>query len=1048
MRQRMGGLVVLLAVCYGLTGRAQVTTGAISGSISDTTGAIVPGVQVSLQNEETGVTRTVVTDAAGRYSAPLLGLGNYRITASMEGFQTEVRRGVVLTVGREAVVNLRLSVGAVSQTVEVTGEAPLVQTTESTVSYLVNGQTVRDLPLNGRDLTQLILLNPGVNVGVNGSTGNAYAGWAKKISISGAREESNAYLLDGTYINDMNHHIPSGPSGALLGVETVREFQVLTNSYGAQYGRSLGGIFNAVSKAGTNEWHGSIYEFLRNSALDARKWEDLKVFESDPRLPPFRRNQFGSTFGGPIAKDRAFFFLAYEGMRERLTTTEINNVPDENARKGDLPTGNVTVSDKIKPYLPYFPLPSPQGKNFRDGTAQYIFAAPQPTQDDFGQARVDYQLSANDSLFGRMTASNSSRSLVANYLDFHTIQLMGVRLFTLAETHIFSPHVLNTVHFAFNRVVPVDSGTYPSVPANLLSIPGQAPPGLNPGSNITGWEGFQKPPADRWTTNRFAYNDDVNLTLTNHSLQFGGMAERMQFNMDQPNRPYGTWGFSGLSAFLQGQPNNFRGTPPQFGTSIRGFRQWFFALYAQDDWKVTEKLTINLGLRWEPYTVAKEVNGRIANQRQLLDPTNTKGDPYWLNHSARDFGPRFGFAWSPKADGRTSVRGGFGIVFMPNDAPVYRTQTVRNPVFFPEFNYSIPATQPIVFPDGLAQIALIQQASFGATEAVAYTNLKSSKTLQYSLNVQQQMGASSVISVGYVGARGIHHTAFGNYDIPTAVFDGESLMVPVGASKPNPAFESISYYTTNANSWYNALGMSFQRRFSKGLQAQASYTFSRTISQTDQTAKVDYSGAGSGGTLYALDLRVGKGLSGFHVAHTLSANYSYDIPLGQNRTGLARRLLSDWQLTGIVSAQTGQPFSVSGGGTVTALSNLGFTRRPNVNASFPKDQIVKGGPDLYFDPQAFSLPGPRQIGNAGRNTLIGPGLVKWDMGVTKSAAVTERLRLQFRAEAFNMLNRPNFAIPFASIFTGTAGTRVGSAGTIDHTITSAREIQLSLKLMF
>ena len=399
-------------LAFGLKSNAQVTTGTISGTVADSTGAVLPGTNIVILNEDTGISRTVQADAAGRYSATSLSLGNYRVTASMAGFQTQIHSGILLTLGRVAIVNMELQVGAITQTVEVTGEAPLVQTTDATVGYLVNDTTIRDMPLNGRDLSQLILLNPGVGEAMNASRTNAYNGWGKKMSISGARAQDNAYFLDGSYIGDMNRHAPAGPSGALLGAETVREFQVLTNSYSAQYGRQLGGVITAVTKSGTNAFHGSAYEFHRNENMDAAKWEDNRVGRDKPA---FVRNQFGATIGGPITQDKAFFFLAYEGMRQVESFTKTARVPDLNARMGILPNKTVEVSPIIAPYVEFFPLPSSGGQVFEaDGTAEFIFVAKEPITEDFVQGRYDHQFSDSDSFFARFTASNAEENQARN----------------------------------------------------------------------------------------------------------------------------------------------------------------------------------------------------------------------------------------------------------------------------------------------------------------------------------------------------------------------------------------------------------------------------------------------------------------------------------------------------------------------------------------------------------------------------------------------------------------------------------------------------------
>ncbi|HWP85470.1 MAG TPA: carboxypeptidase regulatory-like domain-containing protein, partial [Terriglobia bacterium] len=482
MRVSRGLLAVALVLVWTAAAAAQVTTGTIHGTVNDATGAVLPGVKLEIVNEATGAVRITSSDAGGRYSAPLLPVGSYKVTASIEGFQTEVRSGVVLRVGQDAVVDMRLQVGQVTQTVEVTGEAPLVQTTESTVSYVVEESVIRELPLNGRDLSQLILLNPGVNQSQTAGS-QAYNGYGKRISISGMRGEDNTYLMDGQLIGDFRRHIPAGPSGALLGLESVQEFQVLTNSFSAQYGRALGGVFNAVSKSGTNSWHGSAYEYLRNDKLDARNFFDRQESPDDPRLPPFRRNQFGATLGGPIRRDQTFFFVAYESTREVLTETESPITMDADLRRGILkangvPTGTtVAVNPIMQPYIDQFPLPTPGGRAFGDGTAEHVYQYKQPTTEHFGQTRVDFpSLTASDSFFVRFMASDSEGNSSADWPGFEQVSSNGSWAFTLSETHIVSPAALNTVRLHFSRVFPFDTGTAPPPGPGITVVPGQSDP--------------------------------------------------------------------------------------------------------------------------------------------------------------------------------------------------------------------------------------------------------------------------------------------------------------------------------------------------------------------------------------------------------------------------------------------------------------------------------------------------------------------------------------------------------------------------------------------
>jgi len=925
-----------------------------------------------------------------------------------------------------------------------------------------------------------MLLNPGVTQNSNGKWGNADKGFGKRFSISGMRGEDNSYLLDGSYINDYYRHVPAGPSGALTGVETVREFQMLTNSFSAAYGRALGGVFNAVTKSGSNEWHGSVYEFLRNSGLDARNFFDKEG------APPLRRNQFGGTLGGPVFRDKTFFFVAYEGLREAYSESTLAFVPDLNARQGILPgRPQITVSPKIVPFLQLLPNPSPNGQNFGNGSQEYFFVGGRPTREDFGQARMDHQFSDSDSLFGRFTGLNASRSLYRELPDRFEVGNLVTRLFTLSETHIFSPTLLSTFRFSFNRVIPATDHAIPPAPPGTISVPGQ--------SDMAAFESIQgiltglrntEGPGSFYTTNRFAYHDDINWTRGNHAMQFGGMIERLQYNPIQPFRPYGEWRFPSLEAFLLAQPDRVRGTPAQYGIFERGIRQTFFALYFQDDWRVTPNLSVNLGLRWEPYTVATEVNGLLDNQRNLLDAAPTLGDPYWKNRSWTNFSPRIGFAWSPGTSGNTSVRGGFGIFYVPNDSSIYTVTTLNSFTFSPRLQISGSRFNTPLrdnFPNAIP-IYELARATPGSSDifTVPFEGFDTPHAVQYSLNVQRQIGEANVVTLGYSGRRGLNLSALGNYNLPLLNFNGTALELPVGATGFNPAYRQINYVASSTDAWYNGFTASLQRRFSAGLQAQIAYTFSRAISEVDGSDTGNHVGAGGGGSLkYAHDRRANRGLSGYQAQNSFVANYSYDLPFGQGMSGVTGKLVSGWQMTGILTLQDGGPFTVRAA-IPRLLTDLVSAASPNVVPGFDQDNIVLDRSvwttQGYITPDAFLPPGchsraelanrnaqgnplcsvnSREVGNLGRNTLIGPGLATWDIGLTKNTQLGEQFNLQFRAEFFNFLNRVNFAQPGQvgnSSQSNDLFTRDGivSPGVplLRKTSTDSRQIQFGLKLMF
>ena len=1039
-------LAIVAFAMFVTLSNAQVTTGTISGTVSDSSGAVLPGAKIEILNEGTGAVRTVNTGADGHYSAPSLGVGNYRITASMTGFKNEIRTGIILTVGSAPVVDLKMSVGAVSESVEVTGEAPLVETTESAVSYLVNDKTLRDLPLNGRDMSQLILLNPGVTLSVNSNANQGFNGFGKRISISGMRGEDNIYLLDGGMIGDFRRHIPTGPSGSLLGIETVQEFQVLTNSFGAQYGRVLGGVFNSVSKSGSNNWHGDAYDYLRNSSLDARNFFDRKAFVTDPRIPPFRRNQFGGTMGFPIKKDKIFFFAAYESTREVLGQTLFGTVPAASIRSSAVPV--------IKPYVDAYPMPN--GVIFPGGqTAQLFFGFKQPTIEHFGQARVDDAISSKDSFFARITGSNSATTSAptptATLPGFSQTSSLGAFLATLSETHIYSPTLLNTVRFHFNRVNPLDVGNYPPPAPGVTLVPGQnVPPEVDPGSGITNFGGFGalSTAPSYMISNRFTYQDDVNLTKGAHSLQFGGFIERFQLNSLKPNRSNGVWGFSSIAQFLAGVPQTYRGAIPGFGTYKRGFRNYTFAAYLQDTWRVTPKLTVNLGARWEPYTVPTEVNNLISNLRHITDTTGSVGSPYWNNKSWGNIGPRVGIAYSPFGNGKTSIRAGAALLYEPNDPNQYYSQMDRQPPLAYDFTLGIPNAAASKFPDARAQIN--SQSTPGPAYALPFDNNKSPHAIQYNANIQQQLGASDLVTIAYAGSRGIDMLGVGDINMPQATFDGVSLAFPARCATAsclvNPAWPSILYFGNDTSSWYNGISLTYQRRFSHGFQAQASYTHSVAIAETDSGQTGGGVSTGGGREKYPLDRSAQKGPSGYDFRHVFSFNYTYDIPLGKGTSGFARYLLSGWQTTGVVSARTGQPQSVVQQASTPEVNFLAVsgTRSPNLVLG---QKQVKGGPDQYINPAAYSPAGTLQLGNLGRNTLIGPGAVAWNPALFKKTQITERFTLEFRAEMFNVLNRANFGSPLFTAYNG-SGVAVGNLGSITNTTTTSRQIQFALKLIW
>src|ERR1700676_4251377 len=651
---------------------AQVSGGTLSGTVTDQSGATVPEAQISIKNIATGVSRVVSGDPAGFYSAPNLLPGTYEVATVAQGFATTVLTGVTITVGAQQVLNLTLRIGQMSEREEVTAEVPTVELASSSIGAVVNSTTIRELPLNGRSWTDLAVLQPGVSRIETQKIQNENRGFGAQLSISGARPQQNNYRLDGVSLNDYSNGGPGSVLGGNLGVDAIQEFSVLTSNYPAEYGKSSGGVVNAVTHPGTNEFHGSVYEFLRNSALDARNFFDSSI-------PPFKRNQFGASAGGPIRKDRTFVFADYEGIRQSLGVTSVVTVPSPAARSGQLcPTpdpsvtpapcapSTVTVDPSIQKILNIFPLPNLgiiSSSNGELGT--YGVAEQQIVSENFFTARVDHKFSDKDSLFGTYMFDNTPLTTPDNFNDVLLGSLTKRQALILEESHIFNPTLINSLRFGFNR-------DFANGPETLKAInPASADPSLGPvpGYNLgtllvsgvdkyVGGLNAQSVSLFRW--NSFQGYDDIFLTRGVHALKFGVAVERDQLNELITNAPGGEVHFDTLSHFLTNQPQLFLAAFPAL-TTPRGTRQTIFGVYAQDDWRFRPNLTLNLGLRYEMSTVPTEVQGKLSNLYNLTDSTPHLGDPYFLNPTLRNFEPRVGFSWDPFHNGTTAVRGGFGV---------------------------------------------------------------------------------------------------------------------------------------------------------------------------------------------------------------------------------------------------------------------------------------------------------------------------------------------------------------------------------------------------
>ena len=1038
----------------------QATTGTISGVVRDATAAVIPGATVTVTNVDTGISRSLSTGAQGRFNAPNLLPGNYEVQAQVAGFQTEVRSGITLSVGREAVVNFTLQVGDVTQSVEVTGEAPMVNTTNAAITGMVEEEAIENLPLNGRSFDQLVLLQVGTALARRAGSGGGLTAAGAKITIAGARPQQNSFLLDGTDVNGPVSTMPGGAADLFLGGDTIREFRVLTNAYSAEFGRSSGGVITAVTRSGTNSFHGTAFEFHRNDDLDARNFYDRE-------LPPFVRNQFGFTLGGPIKKNRTFFFGSYEGLRDRLGQTRSISVPTAAARQGILPgRAPITVAEAVKPWLNLYPLPN--GRDFNDGTAEHVFSDSRLIDQNYISGRVDHTFSSNHSIFGRYTFDDGIKGEPENYPTSSTSLDSRNQYTTLEMASIVSPTTINAFRAAYNRTFLLEEtvfdGGFP-----LQSFSPGVPFEFGGLLNVSGLVaiGVQRAPRG-WTYHTFQWSDDVTHTRGKHTLKMGGIVQRVRMNMFSLNGRAGVYSFTGgLASFLQGNANRFLVEPPGQEV-IRGWRETLVGFYIQDDYRVSQNLTLNLGVREEFMTSPKEVNGRASNMPiGGFTPTidYVVGNPLFETFKF-NLAPRVGFAWDTRGNAKAVLRGGFGL-FYDQPFPTYFKGASN---VGPPFGGSTQVDNP-PFPNAFDTLDL-SDVRFGDGRPLNYTG--TTYAMQYNLTLQSEIAPGWGATLGYAGSQGrkLWRTGNGNIKIPTILSDGTTQcfntargarnpFCPDGArSRRNPNFSGMRMQHTDANSNYNSLIASLEKRMTRGLRFQFSYTYSKILSDAESVFGSDFVSGGEHQLMDPYNPRLDRGIAGFSLKHNFVFNYSYEFPLALE--GAAGKLMNGWQISGVTSLTSGAPHPVmSEWGSDNGSTGSSITERPNLVAGKTNNPVEGttsgcgtfqagqklGGPDLYFDPCNFEI-GPKGFyGNLGRNTVIGPGLATVDFSLIKNTRITEGTNLQFRAEFFNLFNRANFGTPETFAF-NSSGVRYGNTGRITSTSTSSRQIQFGLKVTF
>jgi hypothetical protein len=1062
-------LLLLLWLCFGSLGAHAQVSASLSGRVTDPTGAVVSGATVTAQNVDTGLSRAALTNQSGIYELLALPIGRYELRARKDGFAEEVRTGILLVLGQDATADLSLKVGNVTEQVKVVADVPVVSTSTQDITGLVGEKEVKALPLNGRSFDLLLTLNPGIvnfswektgGIGVsNSTTGNNF-------SVSGNRPQQNLFLLNGVEFTGAaeNNMTPGGPSGNLLGVEAVREFNVLRDSYGAEYGKRPAAQVSIVTQSGSNQWHGSVYEYLRNNALDAPNYFD------QGSAPPFQRNQFGGALGGPIQKDKTFFFVNFEAFIQNLHQTSVAFVPSLASRAAAVPS--------VRPLLNLWPTPSPGDPTF-NGIAAVSSSPPQTIREYFGNARFDHVFSAKDTFSAVYTIDDGADN-TATPLNPYSTDILDLReqVLSLEETHVFSPTLLNTARFGYSRAgyfftgEPTPGTPAADVPGFLVGHPvgavvvggsaasnPQAQLGLagsNNGSNLT------------MARNLYTYEDRVSWTHGTHQFSFGAWFQQFQSNETIALSQYGQATFTSLQTFLTGVTSSFLYDP---APTELNWRSLFGALYAQDTIRVSPRLTLTLGFRGEFSTGWNEAHGRAANYTfdngVISNEPRIASSAFTVNNAKFLPEPRVGIAWSPYL-GQTVIRAGFGIYNDLQDALGYRMD--QNAPFNPTYSIAnLPVAKLPINPD------LPPSPKALLVPGGVQPNLKMPTLISYTLAVEQALTPNTSLTLRYVGSHGYHEIVGldANTPVPTICpaspcpatypksfpaglagtpVPAGSFYIKAGTPRANPTLANTWTYFSYGDSSYNALQVDFNRRFSHGLSLRGVYTWSKALDDGD-SVNATTTGNEPGLVSNPYDIRADWGPAAWNVTNVGVISAVYALPFGRGQAyandmhGFANGLVSGWSVDSIVTLQGGFPFTAQ---LSYNPSNDGDTRnpvRPFTNPNFTGNPIL-GTPAQWFNPAAFLQPPANSgfWGNATRNNLYGPGLATWDFSAIKNTTLREQLSLQFRAEIFNLLNRANFNTPNLITFTPTGVS--GTAGAITSTSTTARQVQFALKLLW
>jgi len=1129
---RIVPLLLLLSLSsYPAVLHAQSSNGFIAGRLTDPSKAAIVDAKVAAINAGTNVRNEGATNDSGEYYLTNLPPGSYRIEIEKTGFKKLIKPDVVVHAQDALAIDFEMTLGSGSDSITVEGGAPLVDTTSSELSGLVNSKKIEELPLNGRNYIDLSLLQAGVTNSLNSTGTTGFGGMTGTLySSNGAPVISNNFLLDGTQITNQSDWGTASFAGTTLGVDGIQEYKVLTSAYDASYGMRMGSEMVMISKSGINQYHGDVFEYLRNSALNARNFFDR------PKIPQLEKNNFGASFGGPIGKRKIFFYAVYEGLRENLGFTANDLVPAAGCHGaagtviteaacptlGLAPGGSVTIANEdIAALLSLYPNPN-------NGTNSYLFGPSTKAGVDFGQIRFDQRFSSSDTFFTRYTTDSANVNSASNqgtpitsgtsFPEFRGGGKDFDQFITLSDTHVISPSMSNTARLAFSRT---NFGSFPievgSLPTGIVPFIAGRAFGSFSIANLTsvGNGRLVGPPDSLHLQNIYSFGDDLYYQRGKHNLRFGTLLNRFDEALTVPVAYEGSASYSSFANFIQGIPLSYGG--PLTGSDInRYFRYNTLGFYAQDDYHDTSRLTVNMGLRYEFMTTPREVEGRqYAIQSLTTDSTVLPGGelaawtsgPVMQNRTYWNFSPRFGFAWDVFGDGKTAVRGGGGIYYdVGNLGGAFINEADGS---YPAIlgTFTNPANAVVTFPITPPTVASVLSSNLANSIVTVSYHAGQPYNIQYNLTIQRQLDRNTAISVAYVGSRGVHlwQQLEGNPTIPIAVVNGvqywpsSAPLCQIGiipTCRINPNFGSVNTNNTVGVSYFDSLQVVVSKRLSSGLEAQGAYTYGHSLdTPIGQLVGADCGAAPGMDTGLSSNTRANDyGPSCFDVRHNFHMSLLYHFPNFKSN-GVLSKFVDGWWMGNIISLQTGLPFtpilannrsnsgnlsnmadrvdintqSISQGTILTNARGGAYVTGTNFILYNPKT-VITGNPNQWFNPNMFHMqpmvPCPNDaaltcgtLGDAARGILRGPGLGDWDFSLVKDTAVSllgEQGSVEFRGEIFNSLNHPNFGMPAsATVFNGAASvlgayqqTPLAGVGQITTTVTTSRQIQFALKLIF